>query len=382
MKTTQLKTLYARTNTGAIQQWSVEVGENFYTTTYGQKDGQLVTTEPSLCAGKNIGKANETSPTQQAIKEAQALYKKKLKEGYKEELSAIDYEGFFEPQLAKQFEDYKDKISYPLAVEDKLNGIRCIITREGAFSRKGEEFHCLGHIKEELTELFEEFPKLILDGELFNPSLKNELNRIASLVSVNRKPDDVSDDDRKRAKEIVQFHVYDGFGAENVTKHSPFQERKSFLHLIIRGFNSVKFHDYFLVHNYEEVFAEMKKVRAEKREGIVLKVLAAPYENKRSKNMLKLKVFYDDEFEVLGFEQGTGNWANKVKKVICKLKVPATNGKTSFESNIRGSMVELAALWDDREKHIGKLVTVEYQELSPYGVPLIPYCEAVFRDYE
>ena len=114
----------------------------------------------------------------------------------------------------------------------------------------------------------------------------------------------------------------------------------------------------------------------------MLKVLAAPYENKRSKNLLKLKVFYDDEFEVLGFCEGTGNWAGKVKKVICKLKTPSTNGKTEFESNIRGSMEVLAALWLDRNKHVGKIVTVEYQELSPYGVPLIPYCEPMFRDYE
>lgn len=376
------KTLYARTNTGAIQQWRVEVGENFYTTTYGQKDGQLVTTDPSLCLGKNIGKANETSPAQQAVKEAQALYKKKLKEGYKESIDSIDDEWFFEPQLAKQFGDYKDSVVYPLALEDKLNGIRCVITRKGAFSRKGEEFHCLDHIKDELKRLFEANPNLILDGELYNPSLKNELNKIASLVSVNRKPEDVSEDDKQRAREIVQFHVYDGFGAERVLRDSPFQERKSFLHLLIQDFNGIKFHDYRLVNNYEEILAEMKKVRAEKREGVMLKVLDAPYQNKRSKNMLKLKVFYDDEFEVLGFCEGTGNWAGKVKKVVCKLKTPATNGKTDFESNIRGSMEVLASLWLDKDKHVGKIVTVEYQELSPYGVPLIPYCEPMFRDYE
>ena len=147
------KTLYSRTNTGAIQQWQVIVGENFYRTIYGQKDGQLVTTDPSLCLGKNLGKANETSPAEQAVKEAQALYKKKLKEGYKEDLSAIDDEGFFEPQLAKQFEDYKDKVKYPLALESKLNGIRCILTAKGAFSRKGEEFFCLNHVKEEAAKI-------------------------------------------------------------------------------------------------------------------------------------------------------------------------------------------------------------------------------------
>jgi len=376
------KTLYSRTNTGAVQQWQVIVGENFYRTIYGQKDGQLVTTDPSLCLGKNLGKANETSPAQQAIKEAQALYKKKLKEGYKEELSEIDDEGFFEPQLAKQFEDYKDSVVYPLALEQKLNGIRCILTAKGAFSRKGEEFHCLDHIKEEAEEIFSRFPNAVLDGELFNPILKNELNKIASLVSVNRKQSDVSAEDQERAKQIVQFHIYDGFDGKNSTKESSFEKRKEVLRGQIKGFEFLKLHDYMLVNEYSGILSVMEKVRANKDEGVMLKVLAAPYENKRSKNLLKLKVFYDDEFEVLGFCEGTGNWAGKVKKVICKLKTPSTNGKTEFESNIRGSMEVLAALWLDRNKHVGKIVTVEYQELSPYGVPLIPYCEPMFRDYE
>jgi len=376
------KTLYSRTNTGAVQQWQVIVGENFYRTIYGQKDGQLVTTDPSLCLRNNLGKANETSPAQQAIKEAQALYKKKLKEGYKEELSEIDDEGFFEPQLAKQFEDYKDSVVYPLALEQKLNGIRCILTAKGAFSRKGEEFHCLDHIKEEAEEIFSRFPNAVLDGELFNPILKNELNKIASLVSVNRKQSDVSAEDQERAKQIVQFHIYDGFDGKNSTKESSFEKRKEVLRGQIKGFEFLKLHDYMLVNEYSGILSVMEKVRANKDEGVMLKVLAAPYENKRSKNLLKLKVFYDDEFEVLGFCEGTGNWAGKVKKVICKLKTPSTNGKTEFESNIRGSMEVLAALWLDRNKHVGKIVTVEYQELSPYGVPLIPYCEPMFRDYE
>ncbi len=106
----KLNTLYARTNTGATQEWTITVGDNYYTTTYGQKDGQLVTTDPSYCTGKNLGKKNETSPHNQALKEAKALFVKKLKEGYKENIDEIDDEGFFQPQLAKQFEDYKDSI--------------------------------------------------------------------------------------------------------------------------------------------------------------------------------------------------------------------------------------------------------------------------------
>ena len=388
----KLNKLYARTNTGAVQQWEIEIEANWYRTTYGQVDGQLVTTLPTYCKGKNPGKTNETNGEEQALKEAQAIFKKKLKEGYKEDITKIDEETFFQCQLAKQFEDYKDKIEYPVAVEDKLNGIKCIFSKKGAFSRTGEEFFCLDHIKEELAPLFEKFPNLILDGELFNPELKNELNKIASLVSVNRKEKDVTEEDKQRAKELIRYYVYDGFGHSGIgidatiyyeiSQDTKFKYRKYALEHLLGNGRYLVYHPFKLVHSYEEILEMMKAVKEEQREGLMIKILHAPYENKRSKNMLKLKVFYDEEFEVLGFVEGEGNWSGKVKKVICKLNEPATNGKLDFESNIRGTMEELADLWNSYQQHIGKKVTVEFQEYSPYKIPLIPYCNALFRDYE
>jgi len=388
----KFKTLYARTSTGAIQEWTILVEDNYYYTIYGQKDGQLVTTLPSYCEGKNIGKKNETSPNAQALKEAKAIYNKKLKEGYKENVEDIDEETFFQPMLAKKFVDYQHKVVYPVIVDNKLNGIRIILKKDGAFSRTGEEFHCLDHIKEELAPLFERYPSLILDGELYNESLKNELNAIASLVSVNRKELDVTEDDRENAKRLVQFHVYDGYNFYDtdlnyrVLRETDHVFRRMGIRTMFESISlSLKYtfaHPYAMVDSFEEIAAMMEVVKQEKREGLVIKNPNAPYENKRSKHMLKLKVFMDEEFEVVGFLEGTGNWAGKVKKVVCKLNVPATNGKTTFESNIRGSMPQLEELWNNRDQHIGKKVTVDFQEYSPYSIPLIPYCEPFFRDYE
>ena len=386
----KFKTLYARTSTGAIQEWTILAEDNYYYTIYGQKDGQLVTTLPSYCEGKNIGKKNETSPQAQAIKEAKAIYKKKIKEGYKENVEDIDEETFFQPMLAKKFVDYQDKVVYPVIVDNKLNGIRIILKKDGAFSRTGEEFHCLDHIKEELAPLFERYPSLILDGELYNESLKNELNAIASLVSVNRKELDVTEEDRENAKRLVQFHVYDGYNFYDIDlNYRVLRETDHvFRRIGIRTmFESISLkytfaHPYAMVDSFEEIAAMMEVVKQEKREGLVIKNPNAPYENKRSKHMLKLKVFMDEEFEVVGFLEGTGNWAGKVKKVVCKLNKVATNGKTTFESNIRGSMPQLEELWNTRDQHIGKKVTVDFQEYSPYLIPLIPYCDPFFRDYE
>jgi ATP-dependent DNA ligase len=380
----ELQTLYARTNTGAVQQWTVEIEGGAYRTHHGQKDGKIQTTEFTYCHPKNLGKKNELTAEAQALKEAQAMWKKKTKEGYKEDIEKIDEKGFFKPQLCDGFADRKDKLVYPVAVEDKLNGIRCIFSKKGAFSRRGEEFFCLDHIKAELAPLFELWPDLILDGELFNPELKNRLGTIASLVSVNRKAKDVTPQDLIDAEKYVQYHVYDGFGSNGVTQETPFMARKCELNNILSDKKYCFIHKYVIVEDEETIYNMLAEVKKNNGEGLVIKTLDAPYVNKRSKNWMKLKIFISEEFQALYFIQGEGNWAGKVKKVVCKLNVPSTNGKDTFESNIRGSMPELAKLWEEREQHEWKqkLITVDFQEYSEYGVPLIPYCDAVFRDYE
>ena len=377
-----LPILYKRTSSGAIQQWEIIVYKNTFRTIYGQVGGQLVYNKGTICKGKNIGKKNESTPEQQAETEAKAKWEKQLKKNYKVDITKVDEKTFFEPMLAKQFIDYKDKIVYPVAIEDKLNGIRCVITKNGAFSRKGEQFFCIDHIKDALIPLFKMYPDAILDGELFNPIYKNRLNKISELVSVNRKEKDISEDDIKNSKEIVQYHIYDAINYGNCTISTHFFERKLELNKLIKNIQFCYYVSPDIANNIEDIEKALLKSKNENREGIMIKILNAPYENKRSKYFLKYKNFKDEEFEVLGFKEGKGNWTGCVKMVTCRLNKPATDGRLEFDSNIRGNMEDLKNLWETKDDHIGKKITVEYQEMSEFGIPLIPYCDCIFRTYE
>jgi len=133
-----LPTLYARTNTGAVQQWIVEIQDSKYRTSFGQVDGKIQTTKWTECKGTNIGRSNERSAKEQAIFEAEALWKKKKDSGYTESVKEIDVVQFVEPMLAKNFEDYQEELNYPVYSQPKLDGIRCIATKNGLFSRNGK----------------------------------------------------------------------------------------------------------------------------------------------------------------------------------------------------------------------------------------------------
>ena len=92
--------LYKKSVKGAIQQWQIFVNGNSFYTEAGQKDGQITQSLPTFTEGKNIGKANETTPEQQAILDAQAKYDKKIKEGYCLNIEDVDVVKFIKPMLA------------------------------------------------------------------------------------------------------------------------------------------------------------------------------------------------------------------------------------------------------------------------------------------
>jgi ATP-dependent DNA ligase len=380
-------TLYARSSTGAIQEWTIIVKDNYFYTIAGQKDGKLTESKPNYCEAKNVGKSNEVNPRDQAHLEAYSKFLKKRKEGYVERIEDIGKDGFFEPMLAKKFLKYEHKIEYPVAIEKKLNGGRGVlrIGKNGLwmYSRKGESFNCISHIVVQTEKLFSQYPDLVLDGEIYNPTLKNNLGKLMSLVSVNRKPEDITPEEHDEAEKLAQFHVYDGFGFDNISQDTIWESRKKALQKLVNGIKYIHYHPYQIAKSRNEVDAALKESASLAEEGIVVKIFGAPYENKRSKYFLKYKNFEDDEFQIEGFTEGSGDWAGCVKTVICKLPKPnKKTGKTTFESNIRGEMPSLRDLWENRHKYIGQMATVEYQELSPYGVPLIPYTQLPFRNYE
>lgn len=395
--------LYKRDSKGKLRKWRVKVDGNQFHTEQGlaAEDAKLTVNRPTTCLGKNLGKTNETSPEAQALKEAEAKFDKKLKSGYYTNKADVG-QAFQEPMRAQKYlERYEaGKITFPVGVELKLNGVRAVYRKRGELrSRTNERFHCVPHIVEVLDEFFPEGVQL--DGEFFNYEKREHLNQITELVSVART--DPSELDLTRSEDIVQYHVYDAYDfyhpdtGKKITADTPFEERRAAL---IDLLDKLRARDkkvrkyirpvaYKTAHSHEDVLDHLEEMLDDKQEGVMVRVLNGKYEFKRSLNLLKLKNFEDAEYKVVRVEEGKGNWAGYVKRVVCELpKAQAALAKThdknhdgTFASNIKGNQAYLKDLWENQDKIVGKQVTVRYQNLSEYGVPQIPYVIAV-RNYE
>ena len=209
----RLNTLYKRDSNGKVREYNIEwtghgVMQPGYRTVAGIQGGKMVTSEWKYTEGKNIGKVNETTPSEQAEKEAVAKWEKKVEKEYFEHISEIDSYDKFKPMLAN---DYTKKPQDTGFSQPKLDGIRCIATKDGLFTRAGKEITTCKHIENDLKEFFEGEPYMILDGELYNHELKADFNKITSLVR-KVKP---TPEEEQECHEKVQYHIYDCFDTGN-----------------------------------------------------------------------------------------------------------------------------------------------------------------------
>jgi DNA ligase-1 len=366
----KLPTIYKKTKTGKVQEWTIEVKGNQYRTISGQTDGEKITNNWSDCDIKNAGRSNATTPEEQAIKEAEAKRKKKLESGYFESIKDINKVQYFEPMLAQKYEDHE--INYPVYSQPKLDGIRCILTKDGMFSRNGKKIISAPHIRQNLDLFFKDYPNAILDGELYCDKFANDFNKICSLVK-RTKP---TDKELEESADSIQYWVYDAPIIGLLNQSDLFYDRYELVSnaLTKRKYNSIVVVTTLKVGKEEELTQAYELYMENGYEGQMVR-LNKDYENKRSKYLLKRKEFMDEEFKILDVVEGEGNRKGTAGYMTFKNKV----GR-AFKSNIKGDFDYLAKLLKDKNKIIGKKATIKFFNYTPDEVPRFPYVIAIDRD--
>lgn len=355
-----MKELYKRSTTGKVSTWKIEVEGNKFRTISGFSDGLKITSEWTLCESKSYCTAEE-----QAQKQAKALHKKKMDLGAFENIEDIDKPVFFKPMLAHDFNDYKSKIKYPVATQPKLDGVRAIIQESGTTSRNGKDLVSAPHIHEALKSLFEKYPDLVFDGELYaHKSDGIDFNKIISCVR-KTKPTTA---DLAESKQNIQYWIYD-----LPSQVGSFEERfKALCDLDLPDCCRIVSTDQ--VHTMEYIMKIYKEYMEDGYEGQIIRILDSEYENKRSKSLLKHKTFFDKEFTILGVNEGIGKLSGKVGTLMFEIE-----GKP-FNAAVNGDHEYLEKLFKSGTL-MGKQATVKYFELTTDGIPRFPKVIAI-RDFE
>ena len=273
------------------------------------------------------------------------------------------------PMLAHKVNENRIDFSEKVFIQPKLDGVRCIFTKDGAYSRTGKEFHNLQHIKIDLEKFFEQQPHTVLDGELYNHDLRDDFEQIISLVR-KQKP---TDEDRLNAHKLIQYHVYD-----MVAEDPSYEDRLNWL-LSSKNLwsDSVISVDTLEVHGYNGAEVVHKVFLNKGYEGSILR-LNGPYEQKRSYNLQKFKDFSDTEATIIGYEAGKGKFTGLIGKFLMiddnGIEFGCPIGKGYNYSDRR-------YILENIHDYIGKVATFTYFERTKAGSYRHPLYKTI-RNYE
>ena len=273
------------------------------------------------------------------------------------------------PMLAHKYEDSRVDWSKPVYIQPKLDGVRCLFTKDGAYSRTGKQFKNLAHIERELIPFFKDRPDLVLDGELYNHKLKHDFEKIISLVR-KQKP---TDTDRLDAQHLVQFHVYDYIDG----KYDSYKRRMHNLVTSSLYSPSIQYVPAKLVDSYNYARDLHATFLSEGYEGSIIR-LNGLYKHGRSYDLMKFKDFSDTEATIIGYELGKGKRTGTLGKFIMLddegIQFGCPPGKGYTYKDLANMLVNV-------NDYIGKRATFTYFQRTNAGSYRHPLFKTI-RDYE
>jgi DNA ligase-1 len=344
-------TLYKKSASGAIQQWSIKIGFLGLEIEYGQVGGAMQEVDVEIVENLS-GRTWE----EQADLEMESRISKQKDKGYVEDIEkakkgAFNALGLKKPMLAHKF---KDSSILPRVVylQYKYDGNRCLITKQNgevfAYTRNGKLIKSIDHILEAAKDIPE---GTTLDGELYHHG--TPLQTLRSWISKGQ----------AESSKLV-YMLYD------MMSDLPYSKRV--LELDYLNLNSpIIYAETRIIEGNKlelELYTRLDKAIKDGYEGLIVRLPNSPYhDGKRSKSLLKVKSWIDKEFAVESITQTTDGWA--------MLHMRAGGSKT-FKATAPGTHEDKIEAYLNRADYIGKKVTIRYANLTKGGIPFHPIAVA------
>ena len=362
--------LYKKDELGRIREWQIWADKGVVHTQHGLANGAKQD-DAFKAIGKGKGTTAETTAAEQAVLEAQSKWTKQIKfNRYFETLAeaeaadiSITPSGGVKVLKAYDWRDHKHKMPFPCYVQPKLDGMRATSERaeDGSvllYRNSGMPVVFLDHLKRALQEFSS--IDVRLDGEIYSHGMP--LNEILSIAKKEKNPDPIE------VQEQLKFYIFDSIQGADTDTSSPFEKR--WQTVLDSLSDALPEHlvrvETVLVHNEEEAEACYAAYIEEGYEGMMYRKITGKYKHGRSYEILKRKDFQEDEFKILGVEEGKGRAEGLAAKFICALD----DGRT-FNPSINGTAAFKKALFTNPELWQGKYATVRFLNYSEYGIPVI-----------
>ena len=279
------------------------------------------------------------------------------------------------PMLAYKVDKKPIDWSENVFMQPKLDGVRCLIQLNDtgeviAYSRNHKPWLNIDHILSNLKPFFQDNPDIVLDGELYNHDLRDNFEKIISLVR-KQKP---TASDRVESCDLVQFHCYDYI---ETVMDQPYGYRMNQLTTSDMYSYCVKY-----VPTKQALCGKGAKVihganLHKGYEGSILR-LDRPYQCKRSYSLQKFKDFHDTEATIVGYVPGKGKRTGTLGKF---LMIDADGIEFGCPPGKGYTYKKLADILTNIDDYIGQTATFTYFERTKANSYRHPMFKTI-RNYE
>ena len=251
----------------------------------------------------------------------------------------------------------------------KLDGVRClaIIDEEGDvkfYSRGGNEFLTLDKVKQDLKKL--KLSNIVLDGELCIVDEDGNEDFQSVMKEINRKDHTISNP----LFQIFDFLTLEEFNAQE--GEVELGMRLTFLRAALssdsykgKPIQHLKVLEQLLITDSDSFQTLFDQASEKGWEGLMLRKNVG-YVGKRSKDLLKVKKFYDEEYKVMGCESGPVRYIKDGKEVeeemLSNIVIEHKGNRVGVGSGF--SIDQRKEFHKEHNKILGKTVTIQYFEES------------------
>ena len=279
----------------------------------------------------------------------------------------------FSVQLANKYFDKPEIVNgKAFALTRKIDGSRIIAIKENGevtfYTRQGQLYEGLVDLEKEMLETMPD--NICLDGELtiLDANGLSSKDQYKACMKISRK------DGIKHGLKMLVFDCMNASEFKNQFCNRPYKIRRQMLVQIFRNnfvMDGVNYdcdlanlnHTYFEMlpilyegEDTEQIMPILNKMVDSGEEGIMINMLDASYEFKRTNSLLKVKVFNSCDLRVINLEEGSGKYQYSLGAFICEYKDNVVKVGTGISDEIR------KMVWNDKNKYLNTIIEVGYFE--------------------
>ena len=284
----------------------------------------------------------------------------------------------FSVQLANK---YFDKPSYvegkTFAITTKIDGGRIIALKENGqvsfYTRAGQKYEGLVDLEDEMSRLMPD--NICLDGEITllvrgNLSSKDAYKETMKIVRTK--------DKEKHGVKMLVFDAMPVSDFKTQTSSMTYIQRRQMLDCM-SAFDTTRYFELLPLLYRGSDTSEITRILEEEvsngEEGIMINICDAPYEFKRTNNLLKCKKFQSSDLQIIGFEEGTGKYTGTLGAIICEYK----GGEVRVGSGLTDE--QRKEIWSCQHRYLNSIIEVSYFEETMDSTGELSLRFPTFKDF-